>query len=185
MSTRTSALAVMGAAVNRRGRGVPNTERPNRGHEGLRTPVSTTGGVATPTGVAMTRQPCDLLTPAVAKKYVGDKAERQLFYDSTPPVPVGDDACHYTGSTREVSVAIYPMPTDPTAPVNPFDVIRPQNRVDGLSFKAYRFGAAESIVAVKGGLLISVKVANIEGASTDQDRSDDIELANLIVPQVG
>jgi len=135
--------------------------------------------------VAATRQPCDLLTPAVAKKYVGTDAQRQLFYDSTPPVRVGDDACSYTGSTREVSIAIFPRPTDPRAPVNHFDVIQPRNHVDGLGFDAYRFGPGESVVAVKDGLLIDVKVATIVGAWTEQDRSDGIELAKLIVPQVG
>jgi hypothetical protein len=140
---------------------------------------------AAPTRAALSKQPCDLLTPAVAKKYVGDDAQRQLTYDSDPPVPVGDDACYYKGSTREVSVEIYPRPTDPTAPVNHFHVIQPQNQVDALSYEAYWFGPAESIVAVKDGLLISVKVANSEGGWTDQDRADDIELANLVVPQVG
>ncbi len=140
---------------------------------------------ATPTGAALSKQPCDLLTLAVAKKYVGDDAQRQLTYDSDPPVPVGDDACYYKGSTREVSVEIYPRPTDPTAPVNHFHVIQPQNQVDALSYEAYWFGPGESIVAVKDGLLISVKVANSEGGWTDQDRADDIELANLVVPQVG
>ena len=79
----------------------------------------------------------------------------------------------------------YPRPTDPTAPVNHFHVIQPQNQVDALSYEAYWFGPGESIVAVKDGLLISVKVANSEGGWTDQDRADDIELANLVVPQVG
>lgn len=148
-------------------------------------PSGTASSSATPTGAALSKQPCDLLTLAVAKKYVGDDAQRQLTYDSDPPVPVGDDACYYKGSTREVSVEIYPRPTDPTAPVNHFHVIQPQNQVDALSYEAYWFGPGESIVAVKDGLLISVKVANSEGGWTDQDRADDIELANLVVPQVG
>ncbi len=83
---------------------------------------------AAPTGAALTRQACELLTPEVAKKYAGTDAQRQLFFDATPPLPVGDDGCYYTGSTREVSVLIYPMPTDPTAPVNHFHVIRADNR---------------------------------------------------------
>jgi len=57
--------------------------------------------------------------------------------------------------------------------------------VDALSYEAYWFGPGESIVAVKDGLLISVKVANIKGSWTDQDRVDDIELASLVVPRVG
>jgi hypothetical protein len=176
MSTRTLALALMSAAVITSGAACQTPSAPTAVTKVSAAPVST--------AVALTRQPCDLLTPAVAKKYVGDNAERQLFYDSDPPVSVGDDACYYTGSTREVSVAIYPRPTDPTAPVNHFDVIQPQNRIEGLSFEAYRFGPGESVVAVKGGLLVSVKVANTKGAWTDQDRSDDVDLANLIVPQV-
>ena len=47
------------------------------------------------------------------------------------------------------------------------------------------FRSGESIVAVKDSLLIGVKVANIKGDWTDQDRADDIELANLVVPHVG
>jgi hypothetical protein len=149
-------------------------------------PSSTTAAPsAAPTTAALTRQPCDLLTPEVAKKYVGEDAQRQLAYDARPPVPVSDDACYYTGATREIEVSIFPRPSDPTAPVNHFNVIRPDNRVDALSYEAYWFGPGESIVAVKDGLLISVKVANIKGSWTDQDRADDIELANLVVPRVG
>lgn len=140
---------------------------------------------AAPTGAALTRQACELLTPEVAKKYAGNDAQRQLFFDATPPLPVGDDGCYYTGSTREVSVLIYPMPTDPTAPVNHFHVIRADNRVEGVEYEAYWFGPAESIVAVKDGLLIAIKVAQLKGAWTDQDRADDIELANEVVPRFG
>jgi hypothetical protein len=139
----------------------------------------------TPTSAALTRQPCDLLTPEVAKKFVGEDAQRRLAYEARPPVPVGDEACYYTGATREIEVSIFPRPSDPTAPVNHFHVIRPDNRVHAVSYEAYWFGPGESIVAVKDGLLISVKVANIKGDWTDQDRADDIELANLVVPQVG
>ena len=138
-----------------------------------------------PTSAALTRQPCDVLTPDIATKYVGDDAQRQFAYDGNPPVPVGDDACYYTGTTREIEVAIYPRPTDPTAPVNHFHVISPDNRVDALDFEAYWFGPGESIVAVKDGLVITVKVANIKGDWSDRDRADDIELANLVVPRVG
>jgi hypothetical protein len=141
--------------------------------------------VATPTIATATPQPCDLLTPTVAKKYVGDDAQRQLSCDS-PPRRVGDDACYCTGDTRSVSVSIFPVPSDPTAPVNHFDVIQPRNRFAGLSFDAYWFGPSECIVAVRDGLLISVSVeTNLAGTWTDQDRSDDIKLANTIVPQVG
>jgi hypothetical protein len=149
------------------------------------TPSSSAPPSATPTSIALTRQPCDLLTPEVAKKYVGDNAQRQLSYDSNPPVPVGDNACYYTGDSRSVSVEVFPVPTDPTAPVNHFHVIRPENRVEGVDYEAYWFGAGESLVAVTDGLLISVNVSNRLASQTDQDRADDIELANLFVPQVG
>ena len=145
-------------------------------------PSVTTTATAQP---ALTRRPCDLLTPEVAKKYVGADAQRQFAYQADPPVPVGDDACYYTGATREIEVSIFPRPTDPTAPVNHFHVIRPDNRVAALGYEAYWFGPGESIVAVKDGLVITVKVANINGDWTDQDRADDIELANLVVPRVG
>ena len=139
---------------------------------------------ATPSIATATQQPCDLLTPAVAKKYVGDNAQRQLTRDS-PPRRVGDDACYYTGDTRSVGVAIFPVPTDPTAPINHFGVIEPRNRIAGLSFDAYWFGPNESLVAVKDGLVISMSVETSHaGTWTDQDRSDDLELANTIVPQV-
>jgi hypothetical protein len=149
------------------------------------TTVTAVATSPTPTSTALTRQPCDLLTPEVAKKFVGEDAQRQLFFDAQPPVPVGDRACYYTGATREIEVSIFPRPSDPTAPVNHFNVIRPDNRVDAVSYEAYWAGPGESIVAVKDGLLISVKVANIKGAWTDQDRADEIELANLVVPHVG
>ncbi len=138
-----------------------------------------------PTSAAQTRQPCDVLTPDVARQYLGEDAQRQFAYDGRPPVPVGHDACYYTGATREIEVAIRPRPTDPTAPINHFHVISPDNRVADLGFEAYWFGPGESIVAVKDGLVISVKVANIKGSWSDQDRADEIELANLVVPRVG
>lgn len=40
-------------------------------------------------------------------------------------------------------------------------------------------------MAVKNGLVVSVKVANIKGDWSDQDRADEIELANLVIPRVG
>ena len=140
---------------------------------------------AAPTTAAQTTHPCDLLTPDVARKYVGDDAQRQFSYDGHPPVPVGDGACFYTGTTREIEVSIRPRPTDPTAPINHFHVISPDNRVDALGFEAYWFGPGESLVAVKDGLVVSVKVANIKGDWSDQDRADDVELAKLVVPRVG
>ncbi len=138
-----------------------------------------------PTSAAPTRQPCDVLTPDVATKYVGDDAQQRFAYDGHPPVPVGDGACYYTGATREIEVSIRPRPTDPTAPINHFHVISPEKRVDALGFEAYWFGPGEAIVAVKNGLVVSVKVANIKGDWSDQDRADEIELANLVIPRVG
>ncbi|MHA7666932.1 hypothetical protein [Mycolicibacterium sp. HS_4_1] len=116
---------------------------------------------------------------------MGDDAQRRFAYDGRPPVPVGDGACYYTGATREIEVSIHPRPTDPTAPINHFHVISPEKRVDALGFDAYWFGPGESIVAVKIGLVVSVKVANIKGDWSDQDRADEIELANLVIPHVG
>ena len=146
---------------------------------------ATAPSVTTPTSAPLTQQPCDVLTPALAEQFVGDDAERQFSYNVDPPVRVGDNSCLYTGATREIEVMIYPRPTNPTAPVNHFNVISPGNRVVELGFEAYWFGPGESIVAVKDGLLIQVKVANIKGSWTAQDRADDVDLANLVVPQVG
>jgi hypothetical protein len=191
MSIRTLALALMGAAAiaSVAACQTPSTPTattaPSSAAPASTTPSSNAPPTPTPTSIALTRQPCDLLTPEVAKKYVGDDAQRQLDYDANPPVPVGDTGCYYTGDKRSVTVEIYPVPTDPTAPVNHFHVITPENRVEGVDYEAYWFGAGESLVAVKDGLLISVKVSNTTASQTEQDRADDVELANLIVPQVG
>jgi hypothetical protein len=177
MSARTLALALIGAAIvtsvaacqRPRGPILPTSVSapPVSPTVASATPsgaapwTSTAPSSATPRGVALTQHPCDLLAPALAKKYVGENAQQRHFYDSDPPVPVGDDGCYYTGDTRSVTVEIYPRPTDTRAPVNHFDVIRPQHRVDELNFEAYWFGPGEAIVAVKGGLLIGVSVASI------------------------
>jgi hypothetical protein len=191
MSTRNLAVALMGAAVitSVAACQTPSTPAvtttPSSAAPSSTTPSSSAPPTPTPTSIALTRQPCDLLTPEVAKKYVGDDAQRQLNYDSNPPVPVGDTACYYTGDKRAVTVDVYPVPTDPDAPINHFHVIQPENRVDGVAYEAYWFGPGESLVAVKDGLVISVNVSNRLASQTEQDRTDDIELANLIVPQVG
>lgn len=191
MSTRNMAIALVGAAVVTsvvacQASSTPTaTTTTSSAAPASTTPSSTTPPTPTPTSIALTRQPCDLLTPEVAKKYVGDDAQRQLNYDANPPVPVGDTGCYYTGDKRSVTVEIYPVPTDPTAPVNHFHVITPENRVQGVDFEAYWFGAGQSLVAVKDGLLISVNVSDKLASQTEQDRTDDVELANLIVPQVG
>lgn len=148
-------------------------------------PTSVTASSTAPTTAALTRQPCDLLTPELAAKYAREDVQRQSTYDSDPPIAVEDTSCYYKGNTREVSVDIYPRPTDPTAPINHFHVIRPDNRVNDVAYEAYWFAPAESLVAVKGDLLIGVKVAGITTSQSDQDRADEIELANLVVPQVG
>lgn len=186
MSTRTFAFALMGAAVITSVAACQTPSTPTA----TTTPSSvarssTAPATPTATSIALTRQPCDLLTPEVAKKYVGDDAQRQLNYDANPPVPVGDTGCYYAGDKRSVTVEIYPVPTDPTAPVNHFHVITPENRVQGVDYEAYWFGAGESLVAVRDGLLISVNVSNNLASQTAQDRADDVELANMIVPQVG
>ena len=84
-----------------------------------------------------------------------------------------------------MSLDINTKPTDPTAPFNHFHVIQPQNRVDGVAYEAYWFGPAESLVAVKGDLLIAVKVGDVAGSWSDGDKANEIDLANLVVPQVG
>jgi hypothetical protein len=191
MSTRTVAIALVGAAVITsvaacQAQSTPTAPTTSSSvTPSSAAPSSSAASSPTPMSVALTRQPCDLLTPEVAKKYVGDDAQRQLTYESSPPVPVGDNGCYYTGDKRSVTVEVYPVPTDPTAPVNHFNVIRPENRVEGVDYEAYWFGAGQSLVAVKVGLLISVNVSNRLASQTEQDRADDVELANLIVPQVG
>lgn len=186
MSARTVAIALVGAAVITSVAACQAQSTPTAATTSSSvTPSSSSPSSPRPMSVALTRQPCDLLTPEVAKKYVGEDAQRQLTYDSNPPVPVGDSGCYYSGDKRSVTVEVYPVPTDPTAPVNHFNVIRPENRVEGVDYEAYWFGAGESLVAVKDGLLVTVNVSNRLASQTEQDRADDIELANLVVPQVG
>jgi hypothetical protein len=186
MSARTVAITLVGAAVVTV---VAACETPSSPPATTTSPsvAPSSAAPSSPTAmsVALTRQPCDLLTPEVAQKYVGEDAQRQLTDDSNPPVPVGDNGCYYTGDKRSVTVEIYPVPSDPTAPVNHFNVMRPENRVEGVDYEAYWFGAGESLVALKEGLLISVNVSNRLSSQTEQDRADDVELANMIVPQVG
>jgi hypothetical protein len=135
-----------------------------------------------------TRQPCELLSPPVAKPFAGEDAQRQLSLDSTPPIPVGDHACFYKGGRRSVLFSIDALPADPDAPVNHFHVIRPENRIADLPYEAYWFAAGESLVVVKNGLLLGFKISDnpaSPGAHGDQGRkADDIELADEIVPRV-
>lgn len=136
-----------------------------------------------------TRQPCELLSPPLAKTFAGDDAQRQLSLGSTPPIPVGDHACFYKGGQRSVLFSINTLPTDPDASVKHFHVIRPENRIADLPYEAYWFAAGESLVVVKNGLLLGFKVSDnpaSPGAHINQDRkADDIKLADEIVPRVG
>jgi len=136
-----------------------------------------------------TRDPCELLNATIAKQFAGDDAERQLTVDSHPPLPVGDTACFYQGSSRSVFFSINPMPTDPNAPVNHFHVIQPQNQIPGLGYAAYWFGPGQSVNVVKNGLLLNFQVQDNPGSprarSVDELKADDIKLADQIVPRVG
>jgi hypothetical protein len=138
---------------------------------------------------ATTREPCDLLSPTIAKQFAGDDAQRQLTVDSNPPLPVGDTACFYQGSNRSVFFSINPMPTAPNAPVNHFHVIQPQNEIPGHAYAAYWFGPGESVYVVKDGLLLDFKVQDNPGSpnprSIEDLKADDMKLADQIVPRVG
>jgi hypothetical protein len=206
MATRTPLIALTGAAVIAVAAGCGTSNTPTQTATSAPTsaaPASATASASpaqppaqpspvpttSPTGLATgsTRVPCELLTPTIAKAFAGDDAERQLQLDSDPPLPVGDDACFYKGAAGSVMFTITPMPSDPDDPVNHFHVIRPENQIPGLAYKAYWFGAGESLVVVKDGLLLDFKVSgNPAGAETYQERRDhDIKLADQIVPRVG
>lgn len=122
---------------------------------------------------------CDLLTPAIATAFVGDDAERQRS--------LGDDnACLYLGNAGSVFVSINPLPTNPDAPVNHFSVLRPVNAIPDLGYQAYWFAAGQSVVVVKGGLLLEFKVSDRAGVADRQELAQlDITLADQIVPKVG
>lgn len=83
-------------------------------HSPTAPPVMTTG--AAPSGsttAALTRQPCDLLTPDVAKKYVGEDAQRQLTYDADPPMlrPTSSDHSQCSPNAVNRTVASSRMST--------------------------------------------------------------------------
>jgi len=144
-------------------------------------PAATGIGGAAP-DTASPRPACELLTPPIAKTFAGNDAQRQLWLDSDPPRPLGDDSCFYTGDAGSVFVSINPVPTNPDAPVNHFRVLRPENAVPGVGYQAYWFAAGQSLVVVKAGLLLQVKVT---GAQADQEQRDsEIALADVIVPSV-
>ena len=150
-------------------------------------PATTTVHAPTPTASPVGNQPCELLTLPIAKQFAGDDAQRRLTYDGTdPPVAVGDDSCYYSGSAGSVEFAVGPIPSDPTAPVNHFHVIRPENRDPSLSYEGYWFGPGVSLVVVKNGMMLTFKVApNPDtGNLTPETRAADVELANQIVPEV-
>jgi hypothetical protein len=149
--------------------------------------ASTASAAPTTGSTRFTREPCELLNPALAREFVGDDAQRQLTWDSTPPLPVGNDACAYKSSTRTVSLSIDTPPTDPNAPLNHFHVISPANQVPGLAYDAYWFGAGESLIVLKDGLVLGFKVSDVpSSAHADQWRqADEIKLADQIVPRLG
>lgn len=132
-------------------------------------------------------EPCELLTLSIAKSFAGDDAQRRLSYDGTdPPVSVGDNGCYYTGGAGSVEFRIGPIPDDPTAPVNHFHVIRPENRDPSLPYDAYWFGPGVSLIVVKNGLMLTFKTSGRPdtGNLDEATRAADVELANQIVPAV-
>jgi hypothetical protein len=132
-----------------------------------------------PLDATPTRVPCELLTPALAREFAGADAEHQ---------PSGNTVCTYTGAVRSVSVSVNSLPTDPDAPVNHFSVIRPENQIPGVRYRAYWFAAASSVVVVKEGLLLEFRVSDnpmFPQARIVQDRkAEDVRLADQIVPRV-
>lgn len=134
----------------------------------------------TPAGAGLTREPCELLSPALARTFAGDDAQRQ---------PWGDDGCMYRGSTRSVLVTVGPWPSAPDAPVNHFGVIRPENQIPAKQYEAYWFAAGQSLLVVKDSLLLGIRVSDnlfAPNAQVNQDRkADDIALADQIVPRLG
>ena len=194
MTTRTPLLVLTGAAVvaSLAGCGTSNAPTPTA----TPPPTSATSAAATssaapaqpsPVTPALTRVPCELLTPALAQEFAGFDAERQLQLDSDPPLPVGDNACFYKGGAGSVILAINSVPADPEDPVNHFHVIQPANRIPDLAYEAYWFGAGESVVVVKDGLLLNVKVSGKPGSADDYQavQKQEIKLADQIVPRVG
>jgi hypothetical protein len=186
--TALGALAAVVTVAGIAGCGKPNA--PSAQAPSLASAVSTaSAGPTTSQGgsTEFTREPCELLNPALAREFAGDDAQRQLTWDSTPPLPVGDDACAYKSSTRTVSFYVDTPPSDPNALLNHFHVINPANQVPGLAYDAYWFGAGQSLVVVKNGLVLGFKVSDVpSSAHADQWRqADEIRLADQIVPRVG
>jgi hypothetical protein len=185
------ALGALAAVVTVAGiAGCDKPSAPSAQAPSLASAVSTTSaGPTTAQGgvTQFTRDACELLNPALARDFAGEDAARQLTWDSIPPLPVGDDACAYKSSTRTVSFSIDTPPSDPSAPLKHFDVINPNNRVPGLGYDAYWFGAAQSLVVLKNGLVLGFKVSDVaSSAHVGQWRqADEIKLADQIVPRFG
>jgi hypothetical protein len=124
-------------------------------------------------------QPCELLNPTLARQFAGADAIRQ---------PAPDTECVYRGSARTVSFAINPNSGDPSAPINHFGVLRPENQIPDLPYNAYWFAAGTSLVVVKDGLLLVFTLSDnpvFPTAQINQHRkTEDIALADQIVPRV-
>src|SRR6201999_600100 len=106
MATRTTLFVVASAALaaSLAACGTPNTPS--------QTATSATPAQPSP-AIGTTRVPCELLTPSIARQFVGDDAVRQQQFDSDPPLPVGDNACFYKGTEGSVILSISAMPGDP------------------------------------------------------------------------
>jgi hypothetical protein len=188
MTSRTALITLAGATMIAIAACSTNTPTAVPSTVTVTAPASSTAQPS-PTAAApsTTRVPCELLTPDLAKEAIGDDAQRQLQLDSAPPQPVGDDACFYKGAAGTVEFTITPMPADPDAPVNHFHVIQPENRIPDLAYEAYWFGAGESVVVVKDGLLLTFDVSDNRSDTSTYEvlRDKDIKLADQIVPRVG
>jgi hypothetical protein len=186
----TGAAVIAGAAGCGKSSGPASTPTPtSSGKASAQSTAAAPSTTAAQPAAGTTRDPCELLSPTIAKQFAGDDAVRQLTADSNPPLPVGDTACYYQGGSRSVFFSIDPMPTDPDAPVNHFHVIQPQNQIPGQGYTAYWFGQGVSAYVVKNGLLLNFQVQDNPGLpgarSVDQLKADDIKLADQIVPRVG
>jgi hypothetical protein len=188
-------VAVIGATVVLTTAGCGTSSTPTAATSatvGNSSPAPGTASARAPTttsAVAVTRKPCELLTASIAKTFAGDDAQKQSLLDSNPPLPVGPTECFYTGSNGSVFFSIDPIPNDPEAPVNHFHVLRPENEIPNLGYRAYWFAAGESVYVVQREDLLNFKVR--DPAETAQPRDFEalkaaaVDLANQIVPRVG
>jgi hypothetical protein len=187
MTTRTTLITLTGAAMVAIVACSSNTPAAGPATLTVTAPASAVPTTTPPAVPAATRVPRELLTPAIAKAFAGEDAQRQLQLDSDPPLPVGDDACFYKGAAGSVMFTITPVPGDPDAPVNHFHTIRPENRIPGVAYEAYWFGAGESVVVVRNGLMLIFDVSGSQPAGDDYQvlQDKDIKLADQIVQRVG